>query len=151
MRVVGLYAQQLLNRVLNAPEVILGHAPGLSDLDLSGFAELPGSVVFGDRNGLMLFQYMGDGQYTMHYGLTKRLQGSARMTFIRAAIDDLFTENGASAIVGSTPRVNVLARIVNRALGGRPYGVSVDLQGRDCIDYVLERATWVKLSEPLAP
>jgi hypothetical protein len=149
MRITGQHAQQLLNRVFNAPEVLSNCAPGIEAIDLSGFAEVPGNVVFGDKFGIVIFKYVGDGQYEMHYGLTKRLAGSDRMKRIRAAINDLFTENGASAIVGSTPRINLLARTVNRALGGRPYGVSVDSQGRDCIDYVLERATWVTSSEAL--
>jgi RimJ/RimL family protein N-acetyltransferase len=136
----------LLNRVINQPEVLHALAPGYLTIDLTGFFDAPGNLMLGDDRGVVLFAYCGDGTYEMHYALTSSLRGKAALQAIRTAIGALFTYRDAHAIVGSTPRDNRAARVINRALGGRPYGVSVDSMGRDCIDYVLERATWVQYS-----
>lgn len=133
---------ELLNLVANQPEVLAGTAPGYLAVDLVGFFDRPGNVMLGDARGVMLFGYQGDGVYDMHYLLTSSLRGKNALLTIREAIGALFTYHNAHAIVGATPRDNRAARAMNRALGGRPYGVSVDSQGRDCINYVLERATW---------
>lgn len=136
----------LLNRVANAPEVIAHTAPGYLAVDLSSFFNDPRNVLFGDERGVMLFAHQGAGRYDMHYLLTAALRGKAALATIKAAMRALFTYHNASAITGATPRENLAARAVNRALGGRPYGVCIDSLGRDCICYVLERATWVALS-----
>lgn len=146
MRVQGQRAAALLHRVINRPEVLAGGAPGYTRVDLTGFGDVPGNIVFGNEWGLILFRFLGDGQYEMHYCLTNSLGGAGRVRLIREAVTHVFTENGAHAIVGATPRINRPARMVNRALGGRPYGVCVDSQGRDCIQYVLERNTWATSS-----
>ncbi len=135
---------ELLNRVVNQPEVLSELAPGWLSLDLAEFLNQPGNLMLGDDRGLVLFRYMGDSTYEMHYALTSSLRGPDALRAIKTAMSALFTYRDAHAIVGSTPRDNRAARAMNRALGGRPYGVSVDSSGRDCIDYVLERARWVR-------
>lgn len=137
---------ELLNRVANQPEVLAGVAPGYLRLDLEGFLEQPRNVMFGDERGLVLLGFKNAGVYDMHYLFTSSLRGRYALNAIKEAIGALFTYHSAHAITGSTPRDNRAARAMNRALGGRPIGVSVDSQGRHCIDYVLERATWVHLS-----
>lgn len=136
----------LLNRVANQPEVLAGIAPGYLAIDLAAFFDGPGNVMAGDERGVVLFVFQGDGAYDMHYLFTSSMRGAAALRLIRSSISDLFTYYHAHAITGQTPRDNRAARAINRALGGRPFGVSVDSQGRDCINYVLERATWVRLS-----
>lgn len=136
----------LLNRIANAPEVLSHTAPGHLAVDLSSFFNDPRNVMVGDERGVVLFAYQEAGRYEMHYLLTKSLRGKAALHAIKEALRALFTYHHASAITGATPRENLAARAVNRALGGRPYGVCTDSLGRDCICYVLERATWVALS-----
>lgn len=121
-------------------------APGYLRVDMAAFFDKPGNLMLGDERGVVLFSFLGDSTYQMDYALTSSLRGRDAMQAIRTAIAALFTHHNAHAIIGLTPRTNRAARAVNRALGGRPYGVSVDSQGRDCIKYVLERATWVHLS-----
>lgn len=137
----------LLNRVANQPEVLTEIAPGYLRIDLAGFFDKPGNLMLGDDRGVVLFSFLGDATYKMDYLLTSSLRGPAAMRAVKTAMAALFTYREAHAITGQTPRDNRPARAMNRALGGRPYGVSVDSQGRRCIDYVLERARWVHLSE----
>jgi hypothetical protein len=137
---------ELLNRIANSPEVLLEVAPGYLVVDMSTFFGNPRNVMLGDERGVVLFADQGAGRYEMHYLLTKALRGKSALYAIKEAIRALFTHHHASAITGATPRDNLAARAVNRALGGRPYGVCKDSLGRDCINYVLERATWVALS-----
>lgn len=136
----------LLNQIANQPEILAQIAPGYLAVDLSKFLENPRNLMLGDDRGLVLFSHLGNGFYGMDYLLTSSLRGKDALLAIRAAMRALFTQREAHAITGQTPRDNMPARAMNRALGGRPYGVSVDSQGRHCIDYVLERATWVRLS-----
>jgi hypothetical protein len=136
----------LLNCVANQPEILAEIAPGYLRIDLAPFLDKPGNLMLGDERGLVLFSFLGDSTYQMDYLLTSSLRGKNAMRAIRTAISALFTQHQAHAITGQTPRDNRPARAINRALGGRPYGVSVDSQGRHCIDYVLERATWVRSS-----
>lgn len=136
----------LLNRIANQPEVLQEIAPGYLNLDLARFFDKPSNLMVGDERGVVLFSYLGNGLYRMDYLLTNSLRGPAALRAIRAAIAALFTQREAYAITGQTPRDNRPARAMNRALGGRPYGVSVDSLGRHCIDYTLERATWVRSS-----
>lgn len=145
--------KQLLNSVMNAPDVLPFVAPGFMVVDGSAFLDQPGCYIFGDDRGLVLFKKVDEGHegfeggvYEMHYLLTYRMRGAAGMRRIREAIADLFTKVDACAITGATPRDNFSARAVNRALGGRPCGTTIDSLGRDCIIYILERATWAHLS-----
>lgn len=137
---------QLLNMIANQPEVLQWIAPGYLRIDLGPFFDKPGNLMLGDDRGVVLFSFLGDSTYKMDYLLTSSLRGPAALRAIKTAIAALFTQREAHAITGQTPRDNRPARAVNRALGGRPYGVSVDSQGRHCIDYVLERETWVRSS-----
>ena len=139
-------AGALLNRIANQPEVLAGIAPGYLAIDIAAFLDKPSNLMLGDERGVVLFSFLGDSTYQMDYLLTSSLRGPDALRAIKRAIAALFTHRQAHAIIGQTPRDNRPARAMNRALGGRPYGVSVDSQGRHCIDYVLERATWVRLS-----
>jgi hypothetical protein len=137
---------ELLNRVAAQPEVLAQVAPGYLSLDLTAFFDNPANIMLGDERGIVLFVALGNGVYGMHYLLTRSLRGPAALRAIKSAISDVFTYHGAHAITGATPRENRAARAVNRALGGHPIGVSEDSLGRPCINYMLERATWVRLS-----
>lgn len=121
-------------------------APGYLRVDMAAFFDKPGNVIFGDERGVVMFSFLGDSTFQMDYALTTSCRGPAALRLIREAMASIFTYHGAHAITGLTPRENRAARAVNRALGGRPYGVSVDNQGRDCIAYRLERFTWATLS-----
>lgn len=134
---------ELLNDIANRPEVLDGCAPGYAGLNLAEFFNEPNNIMLGDERGVLLFAYSDrTDSYEMHYLFTHELRGQAALKACRAAIKTVFTRTGAAAIFGATPRENRAARAMNRALGARPIGVSQDSQGRACINYILERATW---------
>jgi hypothetical protein len=137
---------QLLNWVANAPEVLKNVAPGYARVDLTAFFDNPKNVMLGDQRGLVLFIWHGADDlgeiYHMHYMFTEALRGRDALIATKKAIATLFTQTNTYAIVGSTPRENRAARAMNRALGARPVGVSIDGRGRPCIDYKLERKQW---------
>lgn len=137
---------ELLNLVINQPEVLAEMAPGYLRVDMAAFFDKPGNVMFGDERGVVMFSDLGEGVFQMDYALTTSMRGPAALRLIKESMASIFTYHGAHVITGLTPRENRAARAVNRALGGRPYGVSVDSQGRDCIAYKLERVRWAALS-----
>lgn len=133
---------ELLNWVANRPEVLSELAPAYEHVDLSPFFDNPRNIMCGDERGLVLFAWLRPGVYELHYLFTAALRGQAALRAINTAFKTIFTQTDAIAIVGSTPRENRAARAMNRALKAHPTGVSVDSQGRECINYVLERAKW---------
>lgn len=136
----------LLNRLVNKPGIVEFVAPGYFNVDLSKAALDPRNVIYGDIDGAILFVYIAPQCYGMHYLLTRKRRGKKALSFCRRALNHMFTQFGALAIVGSTPADNLPARVMNNALGGKPVGVSVDSLGRSCVDYVLDRDTWEALS-----
>lgn len=136
----------MLNYVANHPDVLRYVAPGYRALDLSTFFDVKENVMFGDTRGLILFLYQPDHTYKMHWLLTEAIRGRQALLMARNAIATMFTNYDCCAITGSTPRENRAARMMNRALGGLPTGVSKDSQGRHCIDYRLERVQWATSS-----
>lgn len=138
--------ESLLNFVVNQPEVLARVAPGYQDVDMSGFFKNPKSLMFGDEHGLVIFGYIGDGLYEGHYLLTNTADRRKAFSLMRKAIRAVFTEHHATAINGATPRDNLTARMVNRALGFHPVGETTDTMGRPCIRYRLERKLWEALS-----
>lgn len=140
----------LLNAVANDPSVLRHIAPGFHSIDLTPFFADPRNKLFGDSDGLVIFGARGGGEYEMHYLFTRRRRGKAALQQLRYAISMMFTEHSATAICGETPRDNRAARTVNRALGGRPVGVSTDSLGRPSINYRLERASWAASSAALS-
>lgn len=137
---------EILNMLVNQPEILPHMAPGYWRMDMSEFFNRPGNLAVGDARGMVLFGNMGDGKYEVHYMLTSSLRGPAALKRIKEAFNALFTYRDAVAIVGATPRENRAARAMNRALGGRPIGEKVDSLGRPSIIYILERKTWATLS-----
>ncbi len=133
---------ELLNSVVNEPEVLSAVAPGRQCVDLSMFFDKPGNLIFGNEHGLLAFAYLGDGIYEGHYLFTNTMNRRLAMLLARRALRVLFTRYGASAIVGVTPRGNLGARVVNRALGLQPVGSATDTAGRPCIKYRLEKTQW---------
>lgn len=131
---------------MNSPDVLPFVAPGHMFVDASTFFDAPGRYIYGDDRGLVMFGHMGEGIYEMHYLMTARMRGPEALRRIRDAMADLFTKRDVCAITGATPRDNLQARAVNRALGGQPIGQTIDSLGRDCIIYKLERSTWARLS-----
>lgn len=137
----------LINTVANHPEVLEGCAPGYASVDVSHFADNPRNKYFGDESGVILLAHVGYGVYEWHYLLTYDCRGKAALALARRALETMFTVHEASVIVGSTPRVNRAARLMNRALGAVPIGESEDSQGRPCIDYRLDRDRWATFSK----
>ncbi len=83
-----------------------------------------------------------ESTYEMHYLFTKQARGKIALDTCRKAISWMFTEHGATVICGATPRDNLPARVMSRALGGTPAGNTTDVFGRPCIFYALERKAW---------
>lgn len=139
----------LLNEIANEPEVLEGIAPLYREVDLSRFLEEPRNLCCicisefsGAPRGALLFGWLGDDRYELHYLYTALLRGKDALIFTRACLRTMFLDYDALAITGATPRENRAARAMNRALGARPTGELVDSQGRACIRYLLERKTW---------
>ena len=137
---------KLLEGVMNRPEVLPHVAPGIDVATAGTFFDDPRNIMFGDERGLALFHVIADGLVEGHYLLTNEVRGPERLQMLRGFITQLFTLHDAWAIQGKTPRDMLHARCMNRALGFRPVGTSVDSDGRDCINYILERSTWARLS-----
>lgn len=136
----------LMNRIANRPEVLPWVAPGHTDVDLSQFFDRPGNLMVGNERGVILFGDLGEGLYSCHLLFTSRLRGSDALRAIKIAFSDLFTYKNCVAITGLIPRENRASRAMVRALGCRLIGQTVDLHGRSCNSYLLERKTWVTLS-----
>lgn len=119
-------------------------APGYSALDLSAFFDRPGNLMFGDALGVVLMAPSAENHrvYEMHNLMTEHRRGKDALELCRYAISRVFTERSATAICGHVPRNNLPARVMARALGGRPSGTATDTLGRPVIFFVLERATW---------
>jgi len=137
---------QLLNFVVNQPEVRAAVAPGMMSVDMSSFFDNPGNLMFGNEHGVVIFAYLGDGLYEGHYLLTDIIGRRDAFKLMRGSLREVFTKHGASAINGATPRDNRAARAVNRALGFHPVGTATGTMGRQCIKYRLERELWEVLS-----
>lgn len=138
----------LLNFVVNQPEVLVQMAPNHKLVDMSSFFDRPKNLMFGNEHGVVIFAYLGDGLYEGHYLLTDTITPKEAMRLCRRALREVFTTHGASAINGATPRGNLGARAFNRALGFAPVGSTFDTAGRPCIKYRLERSKWVASSAP---
>lgn len=136
----------ILNWVVNQPEVLPFLAPGYENVNMAAFFKNPKNIMLGDDRGLVLFGHVGDGIYEMHYLFTHALRGRKALLAIKTALKAMFTKYGAVKIVGNTPRDNQPARVMNRALGGIPIGTSKDAQGRPCTTYMLERSKWAESS-----
>lgn len=138
---------QLLNMVANQPEVLSGSCPPrILRLNLADFFLNPDNIMLGDARGLVLFMPLGSAIWEVHFLLTSSLRGPKALHAIRTAFGALFTWRDAICITGAIPRENRASRAMVRALGCRPIGVSTDTHGRDCINYIMERKTWVTLS-----
>lgn len=137
---------RILESVMNRPEVLPHVAPGMEEVTAGTYFDNPTNLMFGDERGVALFHVIADGLVEGHYLLTNEIRGAERLAVLRDFLRQLFTNHDAWAIQGNTPRDMLHARCINRALGFRPVGTSVDADGRDCIKYILERSTWVQLS-----
>lgn len=140
---------ELLNRLANQPGIIEALAPGYRDIDLSAFFDKPGNIMLGDANGVALLAELEPGVYEVHYLFPSRTYPDQQpiIEVCRGFLREMFTQRGATAIVGDTPVDNYAARAMSRALGATPQGSSVSSTGRPCVKYVLERHTWAILSE----
>lgn len=67
------------------------------------------------------------------------LRGRAAVEFSRFACQTLFDATPADAIVGNVPVERKDVRVMAIAIGCRRDGTSVDIQGRSCIRYIMER------------
>lgn len=141
-----------VNELANMPDIAPYLAPAYCNLDLSKFFENPDNICILKARGAMLFGAVQDGPpgfYDTHY-LFPRQAAAINLTAARACVAEMFDRHGARVLCGNTPRENRAARYINRALGSVPMGMGIDSQGRPCIFYVLERATWATLSAGLS-
>lgn len=137
---------ELLNAIVNRPEVLPWVAPGCDHFDASPFFTNPNNLLLGNEKGLVAFVCLGEGFYSCHILLTESLRGRDAMTALRMSFTALFTLRECVAITGLIPRENRASRAMVRALGCRPIGSSKDAHGRACISYIMERGTWATLS-----
>lgn len=133
-----------LNRLANHPNIMPVLAPGYEWIDLARAYSKPGILLVGDSLGVIMMVPCDNPPTVMewHWLLTPCVRGAKALRLARAAINEAFTHPNICAIVGATPRCNRAARLMNRALGARPTGLSVDSHGRECINYMLERDPW---------
>lgn len=101
-----------------------------------------GWEAYGDSRGVILADLRAIPACEWHWLMTDALSGSDKLQLAKQVLCHLFTERGVKIIHGATPRDNMAARVMNRAVGARPTGESTDAQGRRCIDYVLEKESW---------
>ncbi len=134
-----------LNEVVNDPSVAPYVAPGHSNLDLSEFLGDSANIAYGDHKGAVIFNKLESNAMEMHYLLTNQVRGAAALQFIRQAIGHVFTTTNVAAIVGAVPRANLRARIISRAVGLVAIGSCIDLGGRSCVIYKLDRELWAGL------
>ncbi len=131
-----------LNNLANHPAVAPHIAPGYEKLDLSAAYNKPDTTIGGNELGAILLANMGNGVYCWHWLLSPAVRGAKALQLARNVITEAFTNPKVQAIAGNTPRTNRAARLMNRALGARPIGESIDAYGRECINYILEREAW---------
>lgn len=139
--------RDIANDIANLPEVLAAVAKGFASVDLQPFFRDPRNVAVGHPSiGMALFAPLGDGRFEGHYLFRPTAPRSLVLPTCRTALRVVFTQFGASAIVGHVPADNVRARAVTRALGFTRQGSSVSASGRSCVDYIMERAAWATLS-----
>lgn len=134
-------AISLINQLANEPRNLA--MMGLEWVDLSPFFDRPGNVALGDASGVALFCETEPGVYVGHYLFSSNLSGKQKLAHAKRIIDALFTQHGAKAILGETPKSNLAARQFTRALGFTPQGTTADHLGRSCVVYRMERSKWV--------
>ena len=133
----------LLNRIANQPEVLQEIAPGYLNLDLTRFFDKPSNLMVGDERGVVLFSYLGSGLYRMDYLLTNSLRGPP-LRWRRHQGSRWLALMPASHWT-NTPRQP--PRKGDESCSRWPALRCIcGLLGRHCIDYALERATWVRFS-----
>lgn len=136
----------LLQAMVNEPDMLAVLAPGYDHVDMTPFWRNPRNVMLGDENGAAIFaERPGEpGAFEGHYLLRSGRAGNLELA--RSFLAAMFTEHAAQAIWGNVHTENRAARAFSRALGFAPRGHSLLPSGRPCVIYVLERATWAKLS-----
>jgi hypothetical protein len=120
---------------------------GVGTLDGYDFYFDSENLIVGDASGIVALEYAGRGVYVWHWVCSPAVRGKAALVLGRRAIKAAFTDQKVKSIRGSTPRDNRAARLMNRALGARPIGESIDCFGRRCVDYLLERNKCLLLLE----
>ncbi len=124
-----------LNNLANHPAVAPFVAPGHVDLT-KAYDRL---LIVGDAAGAVVLDPVAPGIYEWHWLCGPTCRGKAALELGRKAILEAFTNPNVRAIHGRTPRGNRAARLMNRALGAKPVGTSVDVLGQECSNYLLER------------
>ena len=111
-----------LDYLVNHPKISknCGVPEGLR-VDMSPVAKTPRSVGListtpGAAGGL-LFGYLGDDVFDIHFMFIPGGSGKALLCVGRAMLQEMFTNRGACAIKGFPPRGNRAVRIVGVALG----------------------------------
>ena len=136
----ALGAATKLNRLANRPEILVNIHPGADTLDLTPLALAPHTFIafYDDLNAGLFFPHGRGMQWEGHF-LFATLRGKAARAMGQWCCSALFDYTPALAIVGLVPLENKPARIMARAIGCRPVGRSVDVLGRACTRYVMER------------
>lgn len=113
----------------------------LYDVDMSYYYQEPRNVAFSSDVGGMLFAYMGDATYDVHFLFLPGISGSRIKTTATAMLEEMFTQRGAAVIKGCPPRENRAVRIMGVALGFKKIANSdfVDPLGRICDIYEKRR------------
>jgi hypothetical protein len=133
-----LETQAALAAILSDPELLRAHAPALARRVAAGIMEVPGAIVLGDIDGMMVFYPEGEGSYDSHYLFPPWARGRDLLQRTRVFLRGMFS-GGARRISGETPIGNLPARRINRTLGAVPAGECVNSEGQKCIRYVLTR------------
>lgn len=132
---------RFLNRLANRPNILKNINPTVETIDLTPLALSPGTViVFKDElNAGLFFPYGAGGKLWEGHYLFDTLRGREARDFAKIAVQIAFDYTSAAAIIGQVPKEHKAARVMSRAIGCQPLDESVDVLGRACIRYLLER------------
>lgn len=107
----------------------------LSMADIQAGAEMPGLA--------MVFEWTSPATYAMHTMALPSFRGKRVIAAAKALIHEMFTVHGAENLWGHTPIANRAARMFNRLVGAKSYGVRDQFAVGESEVFYGSRETWL--------
>ena len=139
-----LETQAALTALLQQPEVLRAHVPALARKVAEGICQVPGVVVLGDTDGMMVFYPEGNRHYDSHYLFPPWTRGQDLKQRAVRMLHTMFGPVGATVIGGETPVGNMGARVMNRSLGCEVAGHVINPESGPSIRYVLTKERFLQ-------